>query len=387
VKQRHIVHLGAWDRNHGDRAIQLSLKQNYERIAEAQGVQLTFEYVAIPQTRRHDRSGEGTAADDPPALDAATIEAINQRADLLLIGGGGLIMNRSTGPFQIQAAPEAWDRLEIPVVFQSIGWNQFPYDDPIDENWLRDNLFEPLRRRRSATLISVRNSGTYERVHPLYPDLRLVPDPGFFIEADEADLPGHGPRIGLCWSSDRLHKRWPSKAAEDHFLDGIIRACRKAADEFGAMTWLIPHIKGLDAEIASVLQRRLGDSFANLEDVRPDLYPATLSNARSFVGCYKAMDAVLGMRKHSVIIPIGLGIPALGLGDQAEVRWMLEDLDFGDRLLPSGSDAERGASSFLAEALRGKRDARDVLKDGRLLFDTFIGDALRLVAGDQGHGQ
>jgi hypothetical protein len=383
MNRRTIVHLGAWDRNYGDRAIQFAMRQGYTDVARELGLALEFEYIAIAQTRKYDRSASDTA-DDTPALDDARIAAINATADMLLIGAGGLIMNRRTGPFQVQVAPEDWDRIEVPVVFQSIGWNQFPYRDSIDIDWLRDNVFEPLRSRRAPTLVAVRNRGTFERVQPLYPEVRLVADPALFARAEAVPLPG-GPHIGLCWSSDRLHKRWPSAAAEARFLDGIAHACSAAVADLGATIWFMPHIQGLDDDIADTLSARIGRGFRNLEHERPDLYPASLAGAPEFIGYYRSMNAVLGMRKHSVMIPVGQGVPVLGLGDQDEVHWALDDLGIGDNVLRSNGDVQHAALAFMRDAVAGRVPLpAQRLSHAHRQVRAFIRDALALTPAAHG---
>jgi hypothetical protein len=123
--------------------------------------------------------------------------------------------------------------------------------------------------------------------------------------------------------------------------------------DLGATIWFMPHIQGLDDDIADTLSARIGRGFRNLEHERTDLYPASLAGAPEFIGYYRSMKAVLGMRKHSVMIPVGQGVPVLGLGDQDEVHWALDDLGIGDNVLRSNGDVQHAALAFMRDAVAG----------------------------------
>jgi polysaccharide pyruvyl transferase WcaK-like protein len=81
------------------------------------------------------------------------------------------------------------------------------------------------------------------------------------------------------------------------------------------------------------------------------------------------MDLVLGMRKHSLIIPIGQGVPVIGLGDMDEVRWILEDVGLGEWLITSRSTAAQ-ADELVRRAAAGEQPAVD-LAGMRAVTDAF----------------
>jgi len=75
VSKKVIYHVGAWAGNFGDSIIQQSMKTNLSEISENK---LEFRYKNCQQTE----------------FTEELINEINDKGDLLLVGGGGLVFYR-----------------------------------------------------------------------------------------------------------------------------------------------------------------------------------------------------------------------------------------------------------------------------------------------------
>lgn len=271
-----IYHAGGWNHNWGDRVIQYAVRQHMERMAHPH--ELLWRYI--------DYQNE--------AFGAELIDEINNCADVLVIGPGGAIMNREHGPLQVQIDPHDWDRIKVPIAVLSIGVNEFPYRDRV--NTRHPSIVALVAR---AEQFSVRNHGSRQAMHLSKRAVPVIADAGFMIEPEPIDMDLADINIALCYAYDRPEKRWQGEQAERRFKQALWGTLNDLAIQPGARVWEIEHINGDNA---------------------------CLEDAGKFAGQYKHMDLVLGMRKHSVMIPYGQYVPTIGLGDQAEVRWFLEDM-------------------------------------------------------------
>ena len=126
------------------------------------------------------------------SFDANLVAKLNTSADLLLVGGGGLI--RGHGDRWLFQMPDAViSSVRVPMIFYGLGYNNFP-----DEPDISPAIVENLRRLQERALgFSVRNDGSQERLARLGLEAKEVPDPGFFVDGNYPLPPVRRPYVVL----------------------------------------------------------------------------------------------------------------------------------------------------------------------------------------------
>ena len=259
-----IWHLGAWSRNYGDFALLNGLQSV---LAEDTAVPLRFQPVHCQKTWLH------------PDL----IERLNQEADMLLVGGGGLIFNRpeddSHSGWQFNIRSQDIAKIRVPLVVYAIGYNRFFYDS----NGFKAQLDESLSLvQQKSAFFSVRNQGTRDELlgRGLDPArIEVIADPGMYCPASPITLPGlgaEGLKIGVNWAGDRDSFRFPPpvEATRDAVIDALCDALLEALEKHGGgRVVYIPHLRHIDEAAAGRFAERLGAAFYNVIEELPYLYP------------------------------------------------------------------------------------------------------------------
>ncbi len=334
---KRIYHLGGWHRNYGDFALQVGEMQMLQAASDE-----PLEFVPINcQTTRFHRD---------------LIDMINEDGDLLLVGGGGMVFHRpeddSQSGWQFNISFEGLDRLTLPLVVYGIGFNKFYFDDRGFKPQMNDHL---KATQAKAALFSVRNQGTFDELvaRGLSAEhMEIIPDPGMFAPAAPVTLPGIAAeefKLGLNWAGDRNSYRFPEPWEETRLkvVDALSAAIRRLLErQGGGRVVFIPHLsENIDSDVAPLFKERLGETFYNVEEELPYLYPASQVQVPLFTGLYKQMNLVVGMRGHSNIVPFGLGTPVVGLGSHNKNRFFLTQIGAENAMIntqsyPAGCSAE-----------------------------------------------
>ncbi len=344
-----IWHHGAWNRNFGDWVLFDSIQHN---LIKAAGRALHFVPVDSQRTVYREE----------------LIAKLNAEADLLLIGGGGLIFNRpednSCSGWQLNLRLEDIAKIKVPIVVHGIGYNRFPYDRTDFPEVLNTHL---RAIQDQAALFSVRNQGTFREVvrRGLDPEkIRVVMDAGAFAPSAPVSVPGlRADRrvIGLNVAGDRPQHRFPGTTAapeeEEHRCYELLAdAIADVAVKENAQVLFLPHILEIDGSPREIFRSRLGDRFVCLHEALPQLYPPAPATAGLLIGAYDLCDLVIGMRGHACILPFGREIPFIALGAHAKTSFLLEEIELpGYRLstdaMLDGTCTRASAASLIAEAL------------------------------------
>jgi polysaccharide pyruvyl transferase WcaK-like protein len=301
-------------RNYGDFAL---VKTQRELIEKEYGEPLNWKTLEI----KEDRPIQGRLLDE-----------INQ-ADMLLVGGGGLIMpgdgfNTLSG-WQFNISTDDIYNIQVPIVVHAIGYNLFPGEEL--EPKALDSL---MALQEVATLFSVRNNGSKQKLLELgldqYRSLEVCPDPGIFTRKDnflppflEKRLEGAETVIGLNLAGDRQHSRF----SEDS-IEVLIKGINSALEDYPGCTVLyIPHVSIYDMQFVELLKKNITVDFVNLAEVCPWLYPETPANIYTIATVYNRCDIVLGMRGHSCMIPFGQGTPCIPIGNHNKGKFFASDIN------------------------------------------------------------
>lgn len=271
-----IVHVGAWNRNWGDAAIQLAC-----RIAVGDGHEwLPFDCQTTVFTPELVRKIES----DGPVV--------------WLIGGGGLIWAKpeldSVSGWQWQITPEAMEAITGKVVVWALGSPVFPYGD---STWglsaphakaLTESLHDV---NRKATTFTVRGESTrFHLLNRLNQNFSIVPDIAWaLVDHERPAQPGDN--IGFLWATDKQYWRWGDSFHRDD-------AVAAAYDQLGDIE-NVTHIRHL--------------APSDGEQPTPEAVGRWARKA------YAGLRGVVSTRKHGIIIGAAMGVPVVGLGDVIEV--------------------------------------------------------------------
>jgi len=373
-----IWHVGGWNRNYGDFAIQAGLQCMLRRVA---GEPLIFVPVDCQRTWFH------------PAL----IDRMNAEADLLLVGGGGMVFNRpeddSHSGWQFNIAMEDLARVDVPIVVHGIGFNQFAYD----RSGFRPQMNDHLRRtQETAALFSTRNEGTRAELMRRGLDgdaMAVLPDSGMFVEPGPIVLPGSdgdGVTIGVNWAGDRVEQRWPGDPEETAaaVARSLAEALRDVLAARGGRVLWVPHLMEIDRHARPIFEEVLGESLIDLEQAMSHIYPPSLYQVPFLADVYRQCDLVIGMRGHANIIPFGVGTRVIGIGSHNKNRFFLEEIGEPNALI----DVRRYPDACSAGDMRALIDRildddclPQRLADRRAAFvetaDAFNRQALALIGG------
>ena len=374
-----IWHVGGWNRNYGDFAIQAGLERMLRRVSS---VPLIFVPVDCQKTWFH------------PAL----IDRLNAKADLLLVGGGGMIFNRpeddSRSGWQFNIDLQNLDRIRVPLVVHGVGFNRFHYDP----SGFRPQMNDHLRAtQEKAALFSTRNQGTREELIRRGLDggeIQVLPDSGMFVAPSPIEIPGleaGGLTIGLNWAGDRVEQRWPEPPEETarDVARSLATALREvlAARGGGRVLW-VPHLMEIDRHMHDVVEEVLGEALIDLETAMARIYPPSLHQAPFLAEIYRRCDLVVGMRGHANIVPFGVGSRVIGLGSHNKNRFFLDEIGEPANLIdvrryPDGCGPE--AMRTVIERVLDDPDLPQRLADRRAAFvdtaDAFNRRTLDLIDG------
>jgi polysaccharide pyruvyl transferase WcaK-like protein len=313
-----IWHIGAWRNNIGDRVLQVA---NSNILKERCKKNLEFVYIDIQQTYFSEN----------------LIDKMNNEADLVLIGGGGLVFHRpedrSRSDWQFNIEKKNIRKIKSPIAIYGIGYNKFPYDNHEFSQKMWEHVQETIDH---SDLFSVRNEGTYNVLseHCNTQKVEIVPDAGMFIRPDSyyhKCLDNDKLKIGVNWATDRPDQRFESKEDASKKMKWFFNALKKEAENLDAQVYLIDHLLREERnyivkdELHAVAKDILGDRVHILyKETEEELFPPFDYTAGFFADIYRQMDFVTGMRGHATIIPFGQNTPCIGLGSHKKVKWFLE---------------------------------------------------------------
>ena len=314
---KRICHVGAWAGNFGDSIIQQSIRHHLLSLAQ---YDLKISYLNCQKIE----------------FTKELIDDLNNSADLLLVGGGGLIFYRpqdnSLSGWQWNIDIDLIDKIKIPFVVYGVGYNQFEYDNsnflPVTNRHLEKTV-------QKAAIFSVRNNGTKRELARrgcCGDNIIVIPDSGMFIKPKKLTIPGlkkNKLKIGFNWTSDREEQTFPEPFPESRsgFINNCVDLLNFLIKKKNAQIFYIGHMSGeFDAEIIKILKERLVEEPVIIDHVLEHIYPPVAERAGYLVDVYRQMDVVIGMRGHANIVSFGQLTPFAGLGTHGKIRYFLEDI-------------------------------------------------------------
>ncbi len=243
MKVLNVWHIGAWNRNIGDWALAYQLHRLLNEQGRSRDLALKFYLVDSQRTYFH----------------RALVDQMNEEADLILVGGGGLIFFRpednSVSGWSFNIEPEKVRGIKKQLVVYSVGYNRFGFD----QAEFPEATGPHLRLIQSkASLFSVRNTGTRRTLIEQYglnaDKLDVVPDPGICLYDRPIDIAKKregAPIIAVNWAGDRPHLRYPKPHEENasYFLNTLKKALLRCVEAAGAQIMFFPHLMNVDSDM------------------------------------------------------------------------------------------------------------------------------------------
>lgn len=319
--RKKIYHVcGGLERNYGDFAL---VKAQRDLISKEYGGPISWETIEIKYKT---------------PITEKKVEEINEYGDLLLVGGGGLIMPgdgfETESGWQFNIEESLLFKIEVPKVFHALGYNIFP-NNAGDRSKLDDKVSSHLDSCLGVSdLFSVRNHGSRNKLMENGLDgtrIEICPDPAIFCTPElnlhpflEKRLNFEYPVIGLCLAGDRTDSRFKSGEIE-HIINKINEAVKSIHPNSTIL--YIPHVSIYDQVYVELLQEILTVEFVNLASVCPWMYPESMNYVGALTKIYSSIDASIGMRGHSCIIPFGQGTPPIALGEHSKTKFFAKDIN------------------------------------------------------------
>lgn len=312
---RTIYHVhGGVQRNYGDFALTLGMRRALQNASHHK-----LHFVDIDYK-------------DPTPISKNLIDCINRTGDMILVGGGGMIMPgdgfETRSGWQFNIGINDIHKLRGPLVVYGIGYNEFPFTP----STLTDIGKHLLATNVKSSSFSVRDKGTKSVLERIgLKNLHTITDPAINCPKANIPLPGLSPEnlaIGLNWAGDRLDKRFKRPQDIENIIHNICCSLLEVLgllDPKGKVVY-IPHVSKFDLDHADLFKEHLGDHFYYLPEKIPYMYPETPAMTPVLNGVYDRMDVTLGMRGHSNILSYSNGTPFVAFGDHIKNSFFAESV-------------------------------------------------------------
>jgi polysaccharide pyruvyl transferase WcaK-like protein len=242
------------------------------------------------------------------------IDSIN-KADLLVVGPGGLFLYdtfpNEVSDWQWGISVELLEKIKIPVIVYSLGYNKFRGQRDFNENF--DNTVSKLVEK--SVFFGLRNTGSCNAIKKHLPQelhqkikLNYCPTLLFNKRYNFARKNINEKSVGFVLAGDRLNNRHKDLSKYINHIKIFVSYLKK----MGFTTTLINHSG--DTWIGSYVEF---DKYLNL--FRKD--------SRFIYKTYSGIDTVIGDRGHSQMVPFACGCKILTPISHDKLQWFLDDMN------------------------------------------------------------
>lgn len=310
-----IWHICGPQRNYGDQALVMSMRH---RLQEQSSELLKFNNICVKK---------------PKELDKNYIEYINLTGDLLLIGGGGLVMMgdgfETVSGWQVNISDSNIGKINIPIVVYAIGYNVFKNSSLPSVASKNLKLLQ-----KKTSLFSVRDKGSRNAiVSSGLTEMEVIPDPACFVKTPEQEttellgdiIDQDDLVIGFNWAGDRLYNRFPNWGAH-RFIAEVSAALNKFLAKRKGKVVFIPHVSKYDLSVSKLFREYLGDNFVDISEIFPFMFPEEESFVPLLAEIYKRLDVAVVMRGHGAILAYSQGTPFIGLDTHNKIKFFADEV-------------------------------------------------------------
>lgn len=249
--------------------------------------------------------------------------------DCIMFGGDSLFQTWPSGTLAgtyFDFAIDYLDRINKPILFYGLGCdNSRP---TTDEALNGIGRFLDHYLQRPDVLFSVRNGGSINTLketlsHDSADQIAIIPDGGLFSRPAPLNLPktiSSKKRLIINLAGDMPEVRFGAEAAANQknllsLITSQIDAILKAHQDLHVT--LVPHIHadmGIVARALSMLDDHIIRSRLNVAQ-----YFTGLEGWRDTFANYRAAHAVISMRFHGNLVPLGLNVPTFGISTHPKI--------------------------------------------------------------------
>ncbi len=227
---------------------------------------------------------------------------INKKADIFLVGGGGLIHTSSNKSkfWLFNLLDDDVKFLKKPLILYGLGFNNF---DGVSLN--KEAITNLNKIKNKAISFSVRNDESVERLSQYNLNFDEIPDPGFFVDALHPRPNISGKYVLLQIAYDAPDSR---NTNNDHFFYNMLKLCNYLLEKNYSVI-LTPHCYpdiNISNKIVAAINNKKCFSWDWHQIMRED-------NVTVGLGYYKHADFVVAMRGHAQICPIGMNVPVISI--------------------------------------------------------------------------
>ena len=263
-------------------------------------------------------------------FDGEVINSINKENDIIVLGGGGLLLKDQMGSditnsgWQWNCSSEHVRKILKPLLIFAVGYNRFPNQEDFDSNFVESiNAIA-----EKSPFLSLRNNGSIESVKRyikkiniskcnifrqfcpttivsyIYPEFKK-------IALDHATEQRKILSFNAAFDRTDMRFKDPEKA-----FNSICKLIKYA--ESSGWTIISCSHKEMDREIESYLRKN---------NVNFKIKDLTSSSPKEIMKHYASIDLSVGMRGHSQMIPFGFNKPIISLISHDKLKFFLDDLN------------------------------------------------------------
>lgn len=279
------------------------------------------------------------------------------RADLVVIGGGGLLQDELPYFYRPFTRAARIARLRrIPYAITAVGAYQ-----PQTPEFAR----ELTRLVNRAARVSVRDQASIDVLRGLgvERDIHLVPDPAFafpFEQVIRDDARTIGVALRPWWHLPEIWDR-PSPERMTRLITTVAEALEAVVETHPAEVKVLSMHVGTSDDDTAVGRRLIADLGARNIPARM----VSPTSARDAASQLAACDAVLGMRLHSLILAASQGTPTVALNYDPKVANVMRFIERSEFVHPVDEPSAGGLADGIRRSLDagvGEREAHAVAR-------------------------
>jgi polysaccharide pyruvyl transferase WcaK-like protein len=357
-----VLHLASFNGNIGDNANHSGFRPWLEKLA---GRKIAWTDLEIREYYWKERK-----------FDQTFVELVSG-FDLLVIGGGNyfeLWVEKSHTGTSIDVPLDIFAQIKVPVFFNALGCDEG--QGASQASVAKFTRFLELLAGSAQYLVTVRNDGARATLRKHVPasladKVHTIPDGGFFLEYQDspaAYLKPSRKRIGINLASDMAEIRFKNFGVEGYaaFCDEFAKLLGDVAEADPEVHYVFfPHIFR-DLQINSDVISRVGDRLRRTR-ISSSPYATGADGARHVFGLYRHCHLFLGMRFHSNVCALGMGVPAIGLCNYPQIDHLYDEIAFPEGRLSVRDPGFSGPLRKMIEASlsgRGPSGARERVMHG-----------------------
>jgi len=333
-----VGHLASFHGNVGDQFNHLSFRPWLQKQTSDQLVWKEFE---IRDSYRGDR-----------LLKPDFIEFAKSK-DLIVIGGGNffeLWPENSVNGTSINLSTYDIQSIGKPVFFNSLGVDAGQGISGRARDYFK-SFFESLTNNPKY-FVSLRNDGSLEQLNDMGVEslnLSVLPDAGFFYSRNHQNYK-ENIIVGINIAEDMSNLRYGVDNGEV-FLQSLTKAIINLSNWNNKIQFrFFPHIYS-DLAFISRLLKLLPDKIVRT-DITVEKYSTREEDAIKLSIAYGECELVVATRFHANALPLGLGVPTIGLNTYPQIQKTFREIGLLDQCVsPNDGDFESKLEFLMRDAL------------------------------------